>query len=180
MNTRNRIASTLVGIVTTCLLSAGAAVALPQQTSPDGPSIPASSPTERVFFPPSPTAQPQLTDAPTTEAEQLALQRAYTKRMMERAFAPQPQRQLTDAPTTEAEQLALQRAYTKRMMQRAFAPQLAPDPGNGSPNLVFGVTAVVGLVLGAAGIVVTRRLGNRSVGTPAAEAAPSPELITVP
>jgi hypothetical protein len=134
MNTVRRITTATVGIIITCVLSAGAAAAQPESPlgSHDGP-VPVTSP----------VASAQPSDG--AKSQVLLRQRAYAEHMQRLS--------------TEREAAAVAARRPAEVGQAGTQPH---GSGNGTDVAVLAITALAGLALGAAGSTASRRLRARS------------------
>ena len=147
MNTLRRFSVTLVGILTTCVLSAGAASA---KVAPGDVTVaPVSVP--------SAAANP-VPDAATARAEQLREVKSRLEQLRrdmneQDAAAPGLRRAAAD-----------QRGTTVTQAPKSHRSTSTPssDSGNGTEVAVVALTALAGLALGAAGSAGSRRLRQRS------------------
>jgi hypothetical protein len=149
MNTVRFFTTALVGIVTTCVLSAGAASAQPV---PYVPKVAAAS---------SPSLIAAQHAAVASSKAQLLRQKARIAHM---------QRELTEQALVEKGSGVANpgQASQRRTGTSARVTPTIPSPqsGDGTEVAVLAVTALVGLALGAAGSSASRRLRHRS-GLPA-------------
>jgi hypothetical protein len=152
MNTARFFTTALVGIVTTCVLSAGAASAQPVRYVPVAPQ--ASSPSLVA------AQQGAAAQSAKDRAELLLKQKAYIDHVQ-------------DAYAAKEAANARSRAAQKHVRSADGGPSVAPadqgatsnapsqGSGEGSEVPVLAVTALAGLALGAAGSTASRRLRRR-------------------
>ena len=147
MNTFRRITTTLVGIVTTCVLTAGAAAAHPQPVAP----IPVSSPV--------------AAQQPPSHAQVLLRQKAQAQHM-QRLFAQREAAAVAARRQAEVARHSPARAGSGPQSESGSGLQSqsgTPSHDSGVPDVaVLAVTALAGLALGAAGSTASRRLRTRS------------------
>jgi hypothetical protein len=151
MNTARFFTTALVGIVTTCVLSAGAASAQPVPYVPAAPQ--ASSPSLIA-------QQGAAAQSAKDRAELLLKQKAYIDHVQ-------------DAYAAKEAANARSRAAQKHVRSADGGPSVAladqgatsnapsQGSGDGSEVPVLAVTALAGLALGAAGSTASRRLRRR-------------------
>ena len=150
MNTFRRITTTLVGIVTTCVLTAGAAAAHPQPVAPNGAPILVTSPL---------SAQ-----QPPSHAQVLLRQKAQAQHM-QRLFAQREAAAVAARRQAEVGRHSPARAGSGPQSGGGSGLQSSGTPSHdsGVPDVaVLAVTALAGLALGAAGSTASRRLRTRS------------------
>ena len=147
MNTLRRFSVTLVGIVTTCVLSAGGASAKPAPADLNVPPVSV----------PSTVANP-LPGGASARAEQLREVRSRLEQLRrdmneQDAAAPGLRRAAAD-----------QRGASVGQVPKSHPSTSTPssDSGNGTEIAVVALTALAGLTLGAAGSAASRRLRQRS------------------
>ena len=151
MNTFRRITTTLVGIVTTCVLTAGAAAAHPQPVAPNGAPIPVTSPV--------------AAQQPPSHAQVLLRQKAQAQHM-QRLFAQREAAAVAARRHAEVRRHSPRagsgpQSRTARVCNRRAARR-SHGSGNGPDVAVLAITALAGLALGAAGSTASRRLRTRS------------------
>jgi len=151
MNTFRRITTTLVGIVTTCVLTAGAAAAHPQPVAPNGAPIPVTSPV--------------AAQQPPSHAQVLLRQKAQAQHM-QRFFAQREAAAVAARRQAEVGRHSPARAGSGPQSGSGSGLQSqsgTPSHDSGVPDVaVLAVTALAGLALGAAGSTASRRLRTRS------------------
>jgi len=150
MNTFRRITTTLVGIVTTCVLTAGAAAAHPQPVAPNGAPIPVTSPV--------------AAQQPPSHAQVLLRQKAQAQHM-QRLFAQREAAAVAARRQAEVGRHSPARAGSGPQSGGGSGLQSSGTPSHdsGVPDVaVLAVTALAGLALGAAGSTASRRLRTRS------------------
>jgi hypothetical protein len=152
MNTFRRITTTLVGIVATCVLTAGAAAAHPQPVSPNGAPKPVTSP----------VASPQ----PASHAQVLLRQKAQAEHM-QRLFGQREAAAVAARRHAEVRRHSPAQVGSGSQSQSGSGPQSqggspSHGSGNGPDVAVLAITALAGLALGAAGSTASRRLRTRS------------------
>ena len=152
MNTFRRITTTLVGIATTCVLTAGAAAAHPQPVAPNGAPIPVTSPV--------------AAQQPPSHAQVLLRQKAQAQHM-QRLFAQREAAAVAARRQAEVGRHSPARAGSGPQSENGSGTQSksgtpSHDSGNGPDVAVLAVTALAGLALGAAGSTASRRLRTRS------------------
>lgn len=151
MNTRTRFAATLVSIVTTCVIAAGAASAQP----PTEPTVVPTTSADEVASHSQAVAK--------SRAKLLLARRSYAAHM-ERVFA---ERAAAAARSREAGQYVGVGQGTSRLdpgksAARASTTQpSSQQSGDGSEVPLLAVTALAGLALGAGGTAASRRLRHR-------------------
>jgi hypothetical protein len=144
MNTVRFFTTALVGIVTTCVMSAGAASAQP---APSVPSVP------QVHSPSLVTTEQTAAAKAKARLEQKA-EIAH----MERVFA---QRATAERRGSVAGNQGPASPAKPTAPPRVTPTTPSPQSGDGSEVPVLAVTALAGLALGAAGSSASRRLRNR-------------------
>jgi hypothetical protein len=157
MNTARRITTTIVGVVVTCVLSAGAAAAHPD--SPLGPSG-AAIPVASQVAPAHPSAG--------TKTQALLRQQAYAEHM-QRLFAEREAAEVAARRQAEVGQRTAAQSGSgttshdsgNATTAQSVSGTTSHDSGNGSDVPVLAVTALAGLALGAAGSSASRRLRQR-------------------
>jgi hypothetical protein len=153
MNTHRRVVVTLVGIITTCVMSAGAASAKPTPLDPSTAGTAA----------PGPVVAQQAsgnTSGAKDRVQLLLKQKSYIERA---------QRDEASDAAADARASAVRRHPQGSPGGSAVAPadqgsaSNAPSQrsGDGSEVPVLAVTALAGLALGAAGSSASRRLRRR-------------------
>ena len=152
MNTVRFFTTALVGIVTTCVLSAGAASA---QAAPSVPPV------------------PQVHSPSLVAAEQTALARAKAQLLEQKATIAHMERVFAQRATAKARSRSSQNQAGAANGRSLVDPNTSTVTKDSTPNApsqnsgdgpevpVLAVTALAGLALGAAGSSASRRLRNR-------------------
>ena len=152
MNTVRFFTTALVGIVTTCVLSAGAASAQPAPYVPAAPQV----------------SSPSLIAAQQGAAAQSSEDRARLL-LKQKSYIEHVQRGYAAEEAAEARSRAAQKHARGSQRGSSVTPadqgsaSNAPSQqsGDGSEVPVLAVTALAGLALGAAGSTASRRLRRR-------------------
>lgn len=153
MNTFHRftVPLTLVGVVTTCVLSAGAASA---RVPPVEPNL---TPTTASSVPAHPG------NGAADRARQLQAHKSYVERgqgeLAEEAAAAARSRAAEESPAVGRGTLVID--PNESTAQGSTSTRPSAQSGNGVDIAVLGVTALAGLALGAAGSTASRRLRRR-------------------
>jgi hypothetical protein len=155
MNTHRRFIVTLVGIITTCVMSAGAASArpAPSETGVSGTSSPSVIAAQHAAG---------NSAGAKDRAERLLKQQSYIQRV-ERAYAAKAAAAARSrAAQQHAGVLHGRSLVTPESTANQGSTSNSPShSGDGSEVAVLAVTALAGLALGAAGSTASRRLRNR-------------------
>jgi hypothetical protein len=150
MNTVRSFATALVGIVTTCVLSAGAAAAQPVPYVPAVPQVSSPSPIG--------AQQSAAAQSAKNRAQLLLKQQAYIDHI-QNAYAAK------EAAEARSRAAHVRGSHSGSLVapaeQSAVSNASSQRSGNGSEVPVLAITALAGLALGAAGSTASRRIRRR-------------------
>ena len=157
MNAHRRFVVTLVGIIATCVMSAGAASAKPTPLEPDAAGTAAPGPVAAQH------ASGNVSGA-KDRAERLLKQKSYIEHAQredaaEEAAAARSRAGQLHARISHGRSLVAPDASAGNQGSTPNAP--AQHSGDGSEIPVLAVTALAGLALGAAGSSASHRLRQR-------------------
>ena len=155
MNTHRRFIVTLVGIVTTCVMSAGAASAKPIPSEPEAAGTAAPGPVAALHASGSESGAKD-------RATRLLKQKSYIERAQREDAGEQAaaaQLRAAHARISHGRSLVAPDASAGNQGSTPNAP--SQHSGDGSEVAVLAVTALASLALGAAGSTASRRLRNR-------------------